>query len=101
MILTTMTTATTMAVERVDFDQDDKKDPNGKDNDNLIFDTTTNLWADAFLAGRVVVSNGDDNGNNDGRGEGLLMTTTATTTTTTTMARTTTMTTKGCVIFTW
>ena len=43
MISATMTTATTMAVERVDSDQDDDKDPNGEDNDDLIFDTTTNL----------------------------------------------------------
>jgi hypothetical protein len=26
-----------------------------KDNDDLIFDTTTNLWLDAFLAGRGVI----------------------------------------------
>jgi hypothetical protein len=26
-----------------------------KDNDDLIFDTTTNLWSDAFLAGRGVI----------------------------------------------
>ena len=43
MISTTMTTATTMAGERVDSDEDNDKDPNGKDNDDLIFDTTTNL----------------------------------------------------------
>ena len=36
-ILTTMTTATMMAGERVDSDEDDNEDPNGKDNDDLIF----------------------------------------------------------------
>ena len=41
-----------MAGERVDSDEDDDKDPNGEDNDDLIFDTTTNLWLNAFLAGR-------------------------------------------------
>ena len=65
-----------------------------------FFDTTTNLWSDAFLAGRVVVFKDDDVSNNDVRGEGLLMTTMATTTTTTTMARTMTTATKGCVICT-
>ncbi len=59
-----------MAVERVDSDQDDDKDPNGEDNDDLIFDTTTNLWADAFLAGRGVILT-------------ILMTATTTATTTT------------------
>ena len=81
--------------------EDNDKDTNGKDNNDLIFYTTTSLWSDAFLAGRVVDFNNDDAGNNDGRGEGLLMTTTATMTTTTTMARTTTTTTKGGMIFTW
>ena len=41
-----------MMKQRVDSDKDDDKDPNGEDNDDLIFDTTTNLWSDAFLAGR-------------------------------------------------
>ena len=50
-----MMMATTIAGERVDFDEDDDKDPNGKDNDDLIFDTTTNLWSDKFLAGRGVI----------------------------------------------
>ena len=36
-ILTTMTMATMMAGERVDSDKDDEEDPNGKDNDDLIF----------------------------------------------------------------
>ena len=49
-----------MAVERVDSDQDDDKDPNGEDNDDLIFDTTTNLWSDAFLAGRGGYFDDDD-----------------------------------------
>ena len=62
------------------------KTPTARTTMTSFFDTTTNLWSDAFLAGRVVVCNDDDAGNNDGRGEGLLMTTTATTTTTTTMA---------------
>ena len=51
MISTTMTTATTMAGDRVDSDEDGNKDPNGEENDDLIFDTTTNLWLDAFLTG--------------------------------------------------
>ena len=41
-----------MMKQRVDSDKDDNKDPNGKNNDDLIFDTTTNLWLDAFLAER-------------------------------------------------
>jgi len=41
-----------MMKQRVDSDKDDDKDPNDKENDDLIFDTTTNLWSDAFLAGR-------------------------------------------------
>jgi hypothetical protein len=31
----------------------------------LFLNTTTNLWADAFLAGRVGDFDEDDNGNND------------------------------------
>ena len=50
-----MTMATTMAGERVDSDEDNNKDPNSEDNNDLIFDTTTNLWLDAFLAGRGVI----------------------------------------------
>ena len=38
--------------------KDNNEDPNGKDNskdnNNLIFDTTTNLWLDEILAGRGV-----------------------------------------------
>ena len=52
--------------------EENDKDTNGEDNNDLIFDTTTNLWSDAFLAGRVVVFNDYDAGNNNGRGEGLL-----------------------------
>ena len=33
-------------------DEDDDEDPNGEDYDTSFFDTTTNLWPDAFLAGR-------------------------------------------------
>ena len=47
-----MTTATTMSGRGVYSDKDDNKDPSGEDSDDLIFDTTTNLWSDAFLAGR-------------------------------------------------
>ena len=32
--------------------EDNDKDTSGGDNNDLIFDTTTNLWSDAFLAGR-------------------------------------------------
>ncbi len=41
-----------MMKQRVDSDKDDNKYPNREDNDDLIFDTTTNLWSDAFLARR-------------------------------------------------
>ena len=75
-----------------------KKTPTARTTMTSFFDTTTNLWLDAFLAGRVVVFNNDDNGNNNGRGEGLLMTTTATSTTTKTLARTTTTTTKDTIL---
>ena len=53
-ILMTMTTATTMAGEGVDSFEDNDKDPNSNDamdNNDFIFDTTTNLWLDEFLAG--------------------------------------------------
>ena len=40
---------------------------------NSFFDTTTNLWSDAFLAGRGADLDNDDNGNNNGRGEGLIL----------------------------
>ena len=59
-----------MAGERVDSDQDDDKVPNGKDNNDLIFDTTTNLWSDTFLAGRGGDFDNDDEGNNNGRERG-------------------------------
>jgi len=49
-----------MMKQRVDSDKDDNKDPNGKDNDDLIFDTTTNLWLDAFLAERGGYFDNDD-----------------------------------------
>ena len=63
-ISTMMTTETTMAGERVDSDKDGNKDPNAKDNNDLIFDTTTNLWLDAFLAGRGGYFDNNDDGNN-------------------------------------
>ena len=52
-ILTTMKTAQTMAGERVDSDEDNDttKTPTARSID-LIFDTTTNLWSDAFLAAK-------------------------------------------------
>ena len=64
----------------VDNNEDPKSEDNGEDNDYLIFDTTTNLWSDAFLAGREADFNDDDSGNNDGRGEGLILTRTTATT---------------------
>ena len=36
-ISTSMTLATTMAGERVDSDKDNDEDPNGEDNNDLIF----------------------------------------------------------------
>ena len=51
--------------------EDNDKDTNGKDNDNLIFDTTTNLCSDAFLVRRG--------------GDLTMMTTTTATTKTTTV----------------
>ena len=39
-------------------------------NDNLIFDTTTNLWLDAFLVGRGGDFDNDDDGNNYGSERG-------------------------------
>ena len=47
--MTTKTITTTMV------NKDNDEDPNGEDNDDLIFDTTTNLWSDAFLVGRGVI----------------------------------------------
>ena len=55
----------------VDSDKDNGGDPNGEDSVTSFFDTTTNLWSDAFLAGRGGDFDDDDNVNNDGRGEGL------------------------------
>ena len=63
--MTAMKTATTMAGERVDSDEDDNttKTLTARSID-LIFDTPTNLWSDAFLAGNGVdFNNDDDNGN--------------------------------------
>ena len=74
MILTTMKTATTMAGERVDSDEDNDKYPNGEDNNEIIFDTTTNMWSDAFLAGRGGDDFDNDGGNNYGRKGGLILT---------------------------
>ena len=34
---------------------------------NSFFDTTTNLWSDAFLAGRGGDFDNDDDGNNDNK----------------------------------
>ena len=81
-----MTTATTMAGERVYSNKDNDKDPNGKETLTSFIDTTTNLWLDAFLAGRGVIST-------------LMMTatTTATTTTKTTVNTTTKTTTTTTV----
>jgi hypothetical protein len=70
-----MTTATTMAGERVDSDEDNNTTKTTKVRSNdLIFDTTTNLWSDAFLAGRggdidndyKGLNNHKDNDNNGG-----------------------------------
>ena len=47
-----------MATATVNKDND--KDTNGKDNNDLIFGTTTNLWSDAFLAGRGGYFDDDD-----------------------------------------
>ena len=43
------------------MNEDNDEEANGKDNKNLIFYTTTNLWTDA---GRGDLNN-DDAGNND------------------------------------
>ena len=48
-ILIKMTTVTTTSKTTM-VNNDNDKDPNCKDNNDLIFDTTTNLWSDAFLA---------------------------------------------------
>ena len=65
---TTKTTTTTTVNE--DNDEDPNSEDNSEDNDDLIFDTTTNLWLDAFLAGRGSDFVNDDDGNNDGRERG-------------------------------
>ena len=68
-----MKIATTMAGEKVDSDKDDNrtKTPTARSID-LIFDTTTNLWSDAFLAGKGGgFNNDDDDGNNDHKDEGF------------------------------
>ena len=62
-----MTTATTMSGRGVDSDKDNDKEPNGKDSDDLIFDKTTNLWSDAFLAKRGVISKMMTMANNNAR----------------------------------
>ena len=49
-----MATITTKTMTMMTINEDDNEDTNGEDNDNLIFDTTTNLWSDAFLAGSGV-----------------------------------------------
>ena len=70
LISTMMTTATTMSGRGVDSDEDNDEDPNGKDHNDLIFDTTINLWPDAFLAGRGGDFDNDDDGNNNVRERG-------------------------------
>ena len=55
------------------MNEDNDKDTNCEDNDDLIFDTTTNLWLDASWQGGGVISgdfDDNDDGNNDGSGEG-------------------------------
>ena len=49
MTTVTMTTKTTTTTT---VNEDNDKHTYGEDNNDLIFDTTTNLWSDAFLAGR-------------------------------------------------
>ena len=60
-------TTTTKTITTTMVNEDNGKDPNSEDNDNLIFDTATNMWLDAFLAGRGGDFVNDDNGNNYGR----------------------------------
>ena len=56
-----MTTATTTTKTTTMKDDNDTrtttKTPTARTTTNSFFDTTTNLWLDAFLAGRVVVFN--------------------------------------------
>ena len=63
----TMTTTTTMVGERVDSDEDDNtiKTPTARTTLTSLFDTTTNLWLDTFLAGKGGDFDDDDDGNND------------------------------------
>ena len=74
MTTATMSTKTTKTMTKMTVNKDNNEDPNSKDNsedkDDLIFDTTTNLWSDAFLAGRGSDFVNDDAGNNDGRERG-------------------------------
>ena len=59
-----MSTATMTKKRRGDFDDDDDGNNGHKDDDNnnarttltSFFDTTTNLWSDAFLEGRGLIS---------------------------------------------
>ena len=63
-ISTTITTTKTRTKKDNDdsdnddvVDKDNDNDPNGEDNYDLIFGTTTNLWSDAFLAeGGVILT---------------------------------------------
>ena len=72
MILTMMTTetTTTKTTTTTTVNEDNDKYTIGEENDDLIFDTTTNLWSDAFLAGRVGDLDNDDNGNYNQKEEG-------------------------------
>ena len=53
-----------------DNEDGNDEDPNSKDSNDHIFDTTTNLWSDAFLAERGGDFNNDDNSNNNIRERG-------------------------------
>ena len=68
-MMTTVTTATKTKTTMT-MNEDNDKETNGKDNKILFFDTTTNLWSDAFLAERGGDFEDYDKGNNNGRGEG-------------------------------
>ena len=61
--------ATMMMTSIATVNEDNDKDTKGEDNNDLIFDTTTNLWSDAFLAGRGGDFNYDDDGNYDQKDE--------------------------------
>ena len=73
-ISTMMTTATTTTKTRGDFDDDDTgtttKTPTARTTTISFFDTTTNLWLDAFLAGRVCDFDDDVGGNNNHKDKG-------------------------------